>query len=250
MIRLLLSHPTPLKIETNKTDFMNFDLPILAPSILAADFSKLGEELNLCKDSGINWFHCDIMDGHFVPNISYGPGIVNAVRKTVPDSFLDVHLMIENPDQYIEAFVDAGADLISVHYEACPHLHRTIQNIKQNDCMAGVVINPGTSTDLLRPILQDVDLVLIMSVNPGFGGQKFIHSSYDKVKQLLLLRSELNTEFLIEVDGGVGTNNITKLVQTGVDVLVAGSSVFKADDIPQRIEQLTSLAIKGSEKVV
>lgn len=229
---------------------MNFDLPILAPSILAADFSKLGEDLNTCKNSGINWFHCDIMDGHFVPNISYGAGIVKAVRQTVPESFLDVHLMIENPDRYIEDFVDAGSDLISVHYEACPHLHRTIQNIKQNGCMAGVVINPGTSTELLRPILPDVDLALIMSVNPGFGGQKFIESSYEKVARLKSVRSELKTDFLIEIDGGVGTKNITKLVQAGVDILVAGSSVFKADDIPQKIEELTTLAVKGSEKVV
>ncbi|PKD44095.1 ribulose-phosphate 3-epimerase [Rhodohalobacter barkolensis] len=229
---------------------MNFDLPILAPSILAADFLKLGDELQTCKDAGINWFHCDIMDGHFVPNISYGPGIVGAVRKSVPDSFLDVHLMIENPDNYIDDFADAGSDLISVHYEACPHLHRTIQSIKQNGCMAGVVINPATSTDLLRPILPDVDLALIMSVNPGFGGQKFIQSSYRKVQELKQIRSELNAEFLIEIDGGVGTKNISKLVETGVDVLVAGSSVFKAEDIPERISELNSLALKGSEKVV
>ncbi|MDZ7757929.1 ribulose-phosphate 3-epimerase [Rhodohalobacter sp.] len=229
---------------------MNFDLPILAPSILAADFLKLGEELQTCKESGINWFHCDIMDGHFVPNISYGPAIVGAVRESVPDSFLDVHLMIENPDLYIEDFADAGSDLISVHYEACPHLHRTIQNIKQNGCMAGVVINPATSTELLKPILPEVDLALIMSVNPGFGGQSFIESSYKKIQELKEIRRELNTEFLIEVDGGVGTKNISKLVKTGVDVLVAGSSVFKADDIPARISELNSLALKGSEKVV
>lgn len=229
---------------------MNFDLPILAPSILAANFSKLGEELNTCSDAGINWLHCDIMDGHFVPNISYGPGIVSAVRQTVPDVFLDVHLMIENPDQYIEDFADAGADLISVHYEVCPHLHRTIQNIKDHGCMTGVVINPATSVELLRPILPDVDLALIMSVNPGFGGQTFIESSYNKVEQLRNLRSELQADFLIEIDGGVGTKNIQKLVQKGVDVLVAGSSVFKTDDITQRIKDLNKLAIKGSEKVV
>lgn len=229
---------------------MNFDLPILAPSILAADFSKLGEELQTCLDSDINWFHCDIMDGHFVPNISYGPGIVSSVRQTVPDAFLDVHLMIENPDQYIEDFADAGADLISVHYEACPHLHRTIQNIKDHGCMSGVVINPATSVELLRPILPDVDLALIMSVNPGFGGQSFIESSYEKVEQLRNLRSELQADFLIEIDGGVGIKNIQKLVTKGVDILVAGSSVFKAEDIPERIQELNKLAIKGSEKVV
>jgi ribulose-phosphate 3-epimerase len=158
--------------------------------------------------------------------------------------------MIENPDHYIEDFADAGSDLISVHYEACPHLHRTIQNIKQNGCMAGVVINPATSTELLKPILPYVDLALIMSVNPGFGGQSFIESSYQKVQELKEIRSELNTEYLIEIDGGVGTKNISKLVKTGVDVLVAGSSVFKADNIPERINELNKLAIKGSEKVV
>jgi ribulose-phosphate 3-epimerase len=229
---------------------MNFNLPILAPSILAADFSKLGEELQTCSDAGIQWFHCDIMDGHFVPNISYGPGIVSAVRQTLPNAFLDVHLMIENPDNYIEAFADAGSDLISVHYEACPHLHRTIQNIKQNGCMAGVVVNPATNVELLRPILPDVDLALIMSVNPGFGGQKFIESSYRKITELANMRAELQTEFLIEIDGGVGTQNITKLVDTGVDVLVAGSSVFKAEDIPGRIDELNRLAAERSGKVV
>lgn len=228
---------------------MNFDLPILAPSILAADFSKLGEELKTCSDSGINWFHCDIMDGHFVPNISYGPGIVGTVRQAQPDAFLDVHLMIESPDKYIEEFADAGADLISVHYETCKHLHRTIQSIKQLGCMTGVVVNPATSVELLKPILIDVDLVLIMSVNPGFGGQAFIESSYEKVKLLAELRSVGNHNFLIEVDGGVGLKNIAKLTQAGVDILVAGSSVFKADDIPSRIKELYTKALSGTEKM-
>jgi ribulose-phosphate 3-epimerase len=228
---------------------MNVELPVLAPSILAADFSRLGEELQTCADSGINWFHCDIMDGHFVPNISYGPAIVDTVRRVVPDAFLDVHLMIENPDNFVEEFADAGSDLISVHYEACPHLHRTIQNIRQLGCMTGVVINPATSVELLRPILPDVDLALIMSVNPGFGGQAFIESSYDKVKQLVKIRNEEQLNFLIEIDGGVGLKNIGKLAQSGVDILVAGSSVFKAEDIPQRISKLKSNALKGSDKV-
>lgn len=229
---------------------MNFDLPVLAPSILAADFSKLGEQLETCTQAGINWFHCDIMDGHFVPNISYGPGIVQTVREIVPDAFLDVHLMIENPDQYIEDFADAGADLISVHYETCPHLHRTIQSIQQNGCMTGVVINPGTSVDLLKPILEYVDLVLIMSVNPGYGGQTFIESSIRKIEQLAALKRDNGYNFLIEIDGGVDLKNIGKLVSKGVDVLVAGSSVFKADDIPNRIKELTQEAIKNSQKVV
>ncbi|MDX1590683.1 MAG: ribulose-phosphate 3-epimerase [Balneolaceae bacterium] len=229
---------------------MNFDLPILAPSILAADFTRLGEELNTCADAGINWFHCDIMDGHFVPNISYGPGIVGAVRSSQPEAFLDVHLMIENPDRYLEDFADAGADLISVHYETCPHLHRTIGAIRSLGCMTGVVINPATSIELLRPVLSMVDLVLIMSVNPGFGGQAFIESSYRKIKELAVMRREENAEFLIEVDGGVGLKNAGKLVQSGVDVLVAGSSVFKTDDIPARISELVKKASAASGQTV
>lgn len=228
---------------------MNFDLPILAPSILAADFSKLGSEIQICIDSGIQWIHCDIMDGHFVPNISYGPSVVKTVRKIAPDAFLDVHLMIEDPDNFVEDFADAGADLISVHYETCPHLHRTIQNIKLNGCMAGVVVNPATSIELLRPILHEVDLVLIMSVNPGFGGQAFIPSSIEKVTQLASIREELNLGFLIEIDGGVTQKNIKSLTAAGTDVLVAGSSVFKADYIPQRISDLILLARSGAAKL-
>ena len=229
---------------------MNFDLPILAPSILAADFSKLDEQINQCMEEGINWIHCDIMDGHFVPNISFGPGMVQTVREIAPEAFLDVHLMIENPDLLIDDFADAGADLISVHYEACPHLHRTIQNIQENGCMTGVVINPATSVDLLKPILSDVDLVLLMSVNPGFGGQTFIETTFDKIEQLYRLRDELQFSFLIEIDGGVGTKNAKKIVSKGVDVLVAGSSVFKAKSIPNQIATLQKAARSGSNRVV
>ncbi|WP_234572018.1 ribulose-phosphate 3-epimerase [Rhodohalobacter sp. 614A] len=228
---------------------MNFNLPVLAPSILAADFSRLGDQISECTDHGIQWIHCDIMDGHFVPNISFGPGMVKTVRSLTPEAFLDVHLMMENPDLFIDDFADAGADLISVHYETCPHLHRTIQNIKENGCMTGVVINPATSVDLLVPILVDVDLVLIMTVNPGFGGQAFIESSYDKIVQLTALRDQLQLSFLIEVDGGVGTKNAKKLVSKGVDVLVAGSSVFKADNIPNAITTLEKAARSGSNTV-
>lgn len=228
---------------------MNIDLPVLAPSILAADFSKLGEQITECLDSGITWIHCDIMDGHFVPNISYGPSIVKSVRGIAPDAFLDVHLMIENPDFYIEDFADAGADLISVHYEACPHLHRTLQNISQNGCMTGIVINPATGIDAIQPVLSIVDLVLVMSVNPGFGGQAFIESSYQKIEQLRKIKIEKELNFLIEIDGGVSLKNIEKLARTGTEILVAGSSVFKTDDIPARIKDLTDKAVKGHAKL-
>lgn len=219
---------------------MDFDLPILAPSILAADFSQLGKDISDCVETDINWIHCDIMDGHFVPNISYGPSIVKAARKSAPDAFMDVHLMIENPDSYVDDYVQAGADLISVHFEACPHLHRSIQNIKKYGIMAGVAVNPATSLYNIEPILEYVDLVLIMSVNPGFGGQSFIESSYQKVEELVDLRESGDHGFLIEIDGGVGLKNIDKVAEAGVDVLVAGSSVFSADDIPSRIKELVS----------
>lgn len=217
---------------------MNFELPILAPSILAADFSQLGKDIEDCVQGGISWIHCDIMDGHFVPNISYGPGIVKAAKSAAPKAFFDVHLMIENPDDYVENFVEAGADLISVHYETCPHLHRSIQNIKKYGIMAGVVVNPATSLHNIEPILEEVDLVLVMSVNPGFGGQSFIESSYGKLKELAKMRDEKELGFLIEVDGGVNLKNIKKVAKAGADVLVAGSSVFSAENITARVEEL------------
>lgn len=229
---------------------MNLDYPVLAPSILAANFTRLGEEIKECLETGVNWIHCDIMDGHFVPNISYGPSIVNDARNFAPDAFFDVHLMIEKPDNFIEEFADAGSDLISVHYEACPHLHRTVQNIKMQGCLAGVAINPATSTQLLHPIIEYVDLVLVMSVNPGFGGQSFIESSHNKVKDLVSLRNEMQLNFLIEVDGGVNLKNITQIAANGVDVLVAGSSVFKAENRGNRIQELTKRAKTGSKKLI
>lgn len=228
---------------------MDFELPILAPSILAADYTKLGEQITTCTDAGIRWIHCDIMDGHFVPNISYGPTIVEAAGRA-SDAFLDVHLMIENPDHYIEAFADAGADQLTVHQEACPHLHRTIQNIKQQDVMAGVAVNPATSLTAIEPILEYVDLVLIMSVNPGFGGQSFIDNTYQRLKDLWAIREEKQLGFLIEVDGGVGLENIEKITRSGADVLVAGSSVFKAKNIEKRIEELTKRAKIGKGTLV
>ena len=228
---------------------MDFELPILAPSILAADYTKLGEEIETCTDAGVRWIHCDIMDGHFVPNISYGPTIVEAAGR-ISDAFLDVHLMIENPDLYIEAFAKAGADQITVHQETCPHLHRTIQNIKQQDMMAGVAVNPATSLTTIEPILEYVDLVLIMSVNPGFGGQSFIENTYQRLKDMWAIREEKQLGYLIEVDGGVSLDNIEKIASSGADVLVAGSSVFKAKNIPKRIEELTKRAQIGKGTLV
>lgn len=228
---------------------MEFELPILAPSILAADYTRLGDEIETCNQAGIRWIHCDIMDGHFVPNISYGPAIVEAAGRAT-DAFMDVHLMIENPDNYIEAFVEAGADMLTVHQEACPHLHRTIQNIKSHDIMAGVAVNPATDFSNIKPILGDVDLVLVMSVNPGFGGQTFIDRSYRRLNELRTLRDDLQLNFLIEVDGGVGPDNIEKVSRSGADVLVAGSSIFKADDMSRRIAELQKKAKMGKGTLV
>jgi ribulose-phosphate 3-epimerase len=218
---------------------MNFELPFIAPSILAADFTKLGENIDEVVKGGASWIHCDIMDGHFVPNISYGPNVVKAAKSAAPEAFIDVHLMIENPDNFVEAFVQAGADLISVHQETCPHLHRTIQNIKKYGIMTGVVVNPATPLHTIEPILADVDLVLIMSVNPGFGGQSFIESTYKKLKQLAEMRDENDLGFLIQVDGGVNLKNAKKVAKAGADILVAGSSVFSATNIAARFEELS-----------
>ena len=228
---------------------MDFELPILAPSILAADFSKLGEQIQECTDAGIRWIHCDIMDGHFVPNISYGPAIVQAAG-SVTDAFLDVHLMIENPDDYIEMFADAGADQLTVHQECCPHLHRTIQNIRSFGVAAGVAVNPATSLHAIEPILEYVDLVLVMSVNPGFGGQSFIETTHDRLREIRRMRENTSNSFLIEVDGGVNLDNIDKVAKAGADVLVAGSAVFKARNIPKRIERLQKKARTGKGTIV
>lgn len=219
---------------------MNFSLPIVAPSILAANFLTLESDIKNAIQGGTNWIHCDIMDGHFVPNISYGAGIVKQVSKIDPEAFLDVHLMIENPDLYIDSYVEAGAELISVHFEACTHLHRTIQKIKSHGIMAGVAVNPATSLYNIEPILEYVDLVVLMSVNPGFGGQSFIENTYQRIAELSDLREAGEHGFLIEIDGGVNLKNIDKVAQAGADVLVAGSSVFSAKDISARVEELQS----------
>lgn len=213
---------------------------ILAPSILAANYAHLQQDVEASLRGGAQWIHCDIMDGHFVPNISYGPMIVETVNRFT-NAFLDVHLMIYNVDSYIPAFVKAGADLISVHLEAVPHLHRSIHYIKDFGIQAGVAINPGTSLAQVEAILPDVDLVVLMSVNPGFGGQKFIDSTYKRIEWLVHYREKHGLTFKIEIDGGVGLDNAKKLVETGADVLVAGSSVFGVNDIKQRVAELLAV---------
>lgn len=228
---------------------MDFELPVLAPSLLASDYSKLGEQIEECNKADAQWIHCDIMDGHFVPNISFGPRFVEAAGSCT-EAFLDVHLMIENPDNYIEQFTDAGADQITVHQETCPHLHRTIQSIRQQGITAGVALNPATPLQAIEPVLNLVDLVLVMSVNPGFGGQSFIEDTYDRLRQLRTIRDEQGAGFLIEVDGGVKLDNIQKVTQCGADVLVAGSAVFKAKNIPERIKKLTRQAKLGKGTMV
>lgn len=214
--------------------------PIVAPSLLAADFTNLTRAIELIEQSDADWLHMDIMDGRFVPNISFGMMMVEQVGKVL-EKPMDVHLMIEEPDKYVPAFAKAGADTITVHFEACPHLHRNIQQIKDLGVKAGVAINPHTPVSVLEHIVEDLDLVLIMSVNPGFGGQKFIFESLYKIRQLRQLLMDRNSRALIEVDGGVGLQNAGKIMEAGADVLVAGSSVFGSKDPAATIHQLKSL---------
>jgi ribulose-phosphate 3-epimerase len=202
---------------------------LVAPSILAADFANLQRDVEMLNQSEGDWIHVDIMDGMFVPNISFGFPVVKAVAKYAKKP-LDVHLMIVDPDRYIPAFAEAGAYSITVHYEACPNLHRTVQHIKEVGCKACVAVNPHTTVALLEDIILDLDMVLIMSVNPGFGAQKFIPNTYKKLSDIKALKRRYNTELLIEVDGGVDEHNAAKLVSAGADVLVAGNSVFSSAD--------------------
>ena len=204
-------------------------MKLIAPSILSADFSKLGDEIKAVEDAGADWIHADVMDGHFVPNITIGPLIVEAVKR-VTDLPIDVHLMIENPDNYISAFAEAGASHISVQVETCIHLNRTIQLIKDCGAHAGVVLNPSTPIQTLEWIIDNVDYVLIMSVNPGFGGQAFIKNSLEKVKALRQLIQQKNLKTLIEIDGGVNEKTIADIAAAGVDVFVAGSAIFGSRD--------------------
>src|SRR5690606_8094118 len=202
---------------------------LIAPSVLAADFAKLYDDIQMINNSEADWFHIDIMDGVFVPNISFGFPVMQAIAKYATKP-LDVHLMIVDPDRYLKNCKDSGASMITVHYEACTHLHRTLAAIKELGCKAGVALNPHTPVSLLADVIQDIDLVLVMSVNPGFGGQKFIERTYDKVKALRALAAGVNDSLLIEIDGGVTLQNAASLLQAGANVLVAGSFVFNAAD--------------------
>jgi ribulose-phosphate 3-epimerase len=213
---------------------------LIAPSLLAADFTRLDRDVAMVEQSRADWLHLDVMDGRFVPNISFGMFIVQAIRK-ISAKPLDVHLMVVEPERYIEQFRSAGADIITVHYEACHHLHRTIQQIKDTGAKAGVALNPHTSVELLEDVLEDLDLVCIMSVNPGFGGQKFIYRSIPKIARLRQMAEERNLYPLIEVDGGVGLQNAEKILQAGADVLVAGSSVFGAENPTDAIARMKDI---------
>jgi ribulose-phosphate 3-epimerase len=217
----------------------------LAPSILSADFAHLADAVQAVTEGGATLLHVDVMDGHFVPNITIGPPVVASLRK-VTRLPLDVHLMIEEPDQYIPAFVDAGADWISVHQEACIHLNRTLEHIRDHGANPGVVINPATPVQMLEEVLDIVDHVLIMSVNPGFGGQKFIPSSLDKVRKLAMMRTVHNADFRIEIDGGIGPDTITEAVRAGVEVLVAGNAVFGHGNPRENTQQLLKLASEAT----
>ncbi len=209
----------------------------IAPSILSADFSRLGEEIRRVEEAGADWIHVDVMDGAFVPNITVGPFILEAVRK-VTALPLDVHLMIERPEQYISEFADAGADVITVHFEACTHLHRTIQAIKEKGKKAGVSVNPATPLVSIKYVLGDIDLLLIMSVNPGFGGQKFIPSALEKIKKARQMVDKIGVNVSIEVDGGVKLENIGEVASAGADIFVSGSGVFGTKDYKKTIEEM------------
>ena len=217
----------------------------LAPSILSADFARLGEQARAAVQGGATLLHVDVMDGHFVPNITIGPPVVASLRKVV-DVPLDVHLMIENPDQYIPAFAEAGADWISVHQEACVHLNRTLELIRSHGARTGVVINPATPVETLSAVLDIVDYVLVMSVNPGFGGQKFIPGSLDKIRKLAATRQTRGLGFRIEVDGGVARDTITDVVRAGAEVLVAGNAVFGKGDPAENVRQMLKAASEAT----
>jgi len=212
-------------------------MAIIAPSILAADFTRLEQQIQLAEQGGADWFHLDVMDGHFVPNISFGPLVVEAVRK-VTERPLDVHLMIENPDIYVADFRNAGADHITVHLETCPHLHRTINLIKDHGARAGVALNPASPVPLLEDIIPEVDIILVMSVNPGFGGQKFIEHALSKTENLARMVQDSGHQIYLGIDGGIDQHTAPKATAAGANVLVAGSAIFSAPDIPKAIKEI------------
>lgn len=214
---------------------------LIAPSVLASDFGNLQRDIEMINNSEADWFHIDIMDGVFVPNISFGMPVLKAISDHAKKT-IDVHLMIVDPDRYIKEFAKLGANILTVHYEACTHLHRTLQAIKAEGMKAGVAINPHTSVDLLKDVIKDIDLVCIMSVNPGFGGQSFIENTYQKVQRLKEMITLNNSETLIEIDGGVTDKNAAELSKAGADVLVAGSFVFKSENQPETIKNLKQIA--------
>lgn len=216
---------------------------LIAPSILAADFTNLTQQIRMVEIGGADWIHCDIMDGHFVPNITFGPSIVKAAHK-VTKLPIDVHLMIENPDKHLEDFINAGASYVSVHVEEVDHLNRTVNRIKELGAKAGVVINPATPVSSIVDVAEYIDLLLIMTVNPGFGGQKFIPNSLRRIKEAVTLRSEMNANFLIEIDGGVNVETAKTALEAGAEVFVAGSSIFKADNISAATVEIKKVITK------
>jgi len=211
--------------------------PLISPSILSADFARLADAVQQVEAAGADWIHVDVMDGHFVPNLTVGPPMVEALRKvtTLP---LDVHLMMTNPDEFIPEFAKAGADILTVHVETCPHLHRTVQSITEQNVKAGVSLNPATSASTLEHILGDVDLVLVMSVNPGFGGQKFIDGTLDKIRQIRTMINTSKGSPYLEVDGGITVSNVASVLKAGANVLVAGSAIFGSSNMTDTIRQL------------